>query len=79
MTEIERIKARIDTLFKENERIHITVTTSRPRIYLKDFPVVIKGVYPHVFRVEEIGVENPHCYTFQYTDLLTNDVKISEL
>ena len=79
MTAIEKIKARINQLFKENNAIHITITLSHPRIYLSDTPVIISGVYPHVFRVEEFGVENPKSYTLQYTDLLTNSVSIKEL
>ncbi len=79
MTAIEKIKTGICKLYEKGEVIHITITLTHPRINLKEAPAEIKGVYPHVFRVEEHGVPNPKGYTLQYTDLLTNNVKISEL
>lgn len=79
MTAIEKIKLKINNLFLKGDEIHITILLVRPRICLESTPVIIKGVYPHVFRVEETGVESPKSYTIQYTDLLTNNVKIDEL
>ena len=79
MTAIEKIQKRIKELYEAKTEIHITITLSHPRIYLNNAPAVIKGVYPHVFRVELLNCENKNSHTLQYSDLLTSSVKIEEL
>ncbi len=79
MTAIEKIKTRIKELYEQKCEVHITITLSHPRIYLNQAPVVITGVYPHVFRVEELNRETVKSHTLQYSDLLTSNVKIDEL
>ncbi len=79
MTAMERIKARVNELFLKGDEIHVSITLSHPRIHLDDATCVIKGVYPHIFMIEQVGVERPSNYSLQYTDLLTDCVKIKEL
>lgn len=79
MTAIERIKARVNELFLKGGEIHVSITLYHPRVYLNDAPFVIKGVYNHLFRIEEVGVSQPRIFTIQYTELLTEAVKIKEL
>ncbi len=78
MTAMEKIKARVKELFLLGDKIHVTITLSHPRIHLNDAPCIIKGVYPHIFVVEQIGADIPSSYSLQYTDLLTECVKIKE-
>lgn len=79
MTSLEDIKKRIMRLYKTDPNIHINVELQRPRISLKDRPVVIKGVYPHIFQIEEQGIAFPKRYTLQYADVLLNHIEIMEL
>ncbi len=50
MTSLDMIKSKIQKLYKTNLSIHINVATTNPKVNLKNEPVVIKGVYPHIFR-----------------------------
>ncbi len=79
MTAIEEIKERITALYNQRQRVHITINLSHPRINLNQTPVIITGVYPHVFRVEELYSEIKKSHTLQYNDLLTSNVRIDEL
>lgn len=79
MTAMERIKARVNELFLEGNEIHVSIILSHPRIHLENAVCVIKGVYPHIFMIEQIDLERPVSYSLQYTDLLTECVKIKEL
>ncbi len=46
---------------------------------LRNLPVEIKGVYPHMFQVEYCDEGNARQYMHQYSDLITKDVEIMEL
>lgn len=77
---LESIKADIKRLFDENPNIHIDVALSHPRLELENDPVVIKGVYPNVFRIEENSSStSPKCHTLQYADVLIGRIRILEL
>lgn len=79
MNAIEEIKSAIIHLYTTSPNIHINATMTHPKLVLKNAPAVIKGVYPNVFRVEEIGTAHPICHSFQYADILTKRVRIAEL
>lgn len=79
MTLLDIIKSGIERLYKTNPNIHINVTMSSPRINLKNEPVVIKGVYPHIFQIEEQSTGTSKRHTLQYTDVLMHRVEILEL
>ena len=55
MTSLNIIKSKIQRLYKTNPDIHINVAITSPKVNLKNEPVVIKGVYPHIFQIEERG------------------------
>ncbi|MBP3692397.1 MAG: hypothetical protein J6I80_04040 [Clostridia bacterium] len=77
---LESIKADIKRLFESDPNIHIDVALTHPRFELEGDPVVIKGVYPHVFRIEESSSSaQPKCHTLQYADVLIGRIKILEL
>ncbi len=80
MTSLDSIKNNIRRLYNTHPDIHINVSLSSPRISLTDEPVVITGVYPHVFQIEEQGSSLPRRrHTLQYTDVLTRRITIAEL
>ena len=57
----------------------MNVDISHPRLNLRDEPVLIKGVYPHIFRIEAYNSGSPQCHTLPYTDILTKQIEIVEL
>ncbi len=77
MTALDAIKEKVKKRYEADPRVHISIAISHPRVHLKDDPAVIKAVYPHVFRVEELG--SGACHTIQYADLLTGQIRIREL
>ena len=79
MTSLDIIKSKIQRLYKSNPNVHINVAITSPKINLKNEPVVIKGVYPHIFQIEEGSSRSPKCHTLQYTDVLLHHIDIVEL
>ena len=79
MNSLDIIKSKIQKLYKTNPNIHINVAITSPKINLKNESVVIKGVYSHIFQIEERGSGTPKCHTLQYTDVLLHHVEIAEL
>ncbi len=79
MTSLDNIRAKIKRLYETNPNIHMNVSMVNPRVTLKDEPVVIKGVYPHIFQIEEHSGGTPKSYIIQYADVLTGHIEISEL
>lgn len=80
MTILDIIRDRIHILYNTNPYIHVNVTLKRPhKTKLNNMPVVIKGVYPHMFQVEDNSEGVPKLYMHQYTDIVTKEVEILEL
>lgn len=79
MTSLDIIKIQIQKFYKENRSVHINAVLTASKVTLKDEPVLIKGVYPHIFRIEERSSGKPKCHTFQYTDVLLHHIEIAEL
>ena len=79
MNSIDIIKSRIKSLYETNPRIHVNVTISTPKINLRNRPVVLAGIYPHVFRIEDRANGKLEQYTLQYVDVLTKNIEIMEL
>ena len=80
MNVLDIIRDRIRILYKTNPNIHVNVTLKRPhKTKLNNLAVVIKGVYPHMFQVEDSseGVAKLHMHS--YTDIVTKEVEILEL
>ncbi len=80
MSVLDIIRDRIRILYKTNPNIHVNVTLKRPyKTKLNNLAVVIKGVYPHMFQVEDSseGVAKLHMHS--YTDIVTKEVEILEL
>ena len=79
MISLDRIKSKIYKLYETNPNVHINVSITSPKVNLKNEPVVIKGVYPHIFQIEERSCGFPKCYTLSYVDVFTRHVEIIEL
>ena len=79
MNALDAIKARIRDLYQTNPAIHINVSITKPKIQLRNEPVIIKGVYPHIFQIEEQSSGLPKMHTLQYADVLMHRIDILEL
>ncbi len=76
MTPLEKIKGRIEELYKSAPDIRMDVTLSRPRLNLRDAAATITAVYPHTFQIKEAESGKPHI--LQYTDILIGSIVIKE-
>lgn len=79
MASIESIKMQIERFYRSGRRIHITAQLSSPKAVLANAPARITGVYPRLFIIKEASSGTAKTHTFQYTDVLTGVVKISEM
>ena len=79
MSSLDTIKKKIQKLFATDPNIHVNVSINKPRIRLINEPAVIKGVYPHIFQIEEYSSGAAVCQSIQYNALLTGQVEIIEL
>lgn len=79
MTTLDKIKEKVQARFKLDPNVHVNVCLTHPKLQLENDVAVIKGVYPHVFRLEEYSTGKPQCHTLQYTDILINRIQIIEL
>ena len=80
MNVLDIIKNEIRKLYTTHPDIHVNVTLKRPhRKTLYHLPVVIWGVYPHMFQIEYHDGGTSRLYMHQYADILTKDIEILEL
>ena len=79
MASLDVIKNKIKELYETNPNIHINVAMTHPSISLQNEPVIIKGVYPHIFQIEERRSGFPKQHTLQYTEVLTKSIEILEM
>lgn len=79
MNTIDYIKKEIKALYEGQQKIHVNVTISHPKIDLKNDPAKITGVYSNIFRIEEYSSGTPASHTLKYTDLLTKQIEIDEI
>ena len=79
MYPLDRVKAQVKRRYETNPQIHLNVSLSRPRLSPQNTRAVIKGVYAHIFIIEENESGFPQCHTLQYADLLTGHIVILEL
>ncbi len=79
MPTLDAIRSKIKKLYETNPNIHINVNITSPRISLSSVSVIIKGVYPNLFRIQELDGDTSKTYTVQYKDVLMNRIEIIEL
>ena len=75
MSDLEEIRYRVQTQYRIEPRIHISVSIRRPKTVIENQEATITGVYRNIFQIEAHG----NCYTIQYADILTKNVSISEI
>ena len=76
MGTLDAIRKRILELYNTNPHIRINVVLTKPKINLNNTQVTIKGVYPHIFQIEEYTTGSPKSHTLQYNDILTGHIQI---
>lgn len=79
MTSLDLLRNKIKNLYEQDPNIHINIQMTSPRISLKNEPVIIKGVYPRIFKIEETTSGFHKSYTIQYAELITKQVEVLEL
>ena len=72
---VNDIRHGIQVLYRTNQDVHVSVSTNRPKINIKNQKARINAVYPNVFVIESNG----KLYTAQYVELITKDIQIPEL
>lgn len=76
---VNEIKIKIKEIFDKNPNIHVNVTTTRPRLTIRNAPAKITGVYPNLFVVEENSLGYVRRHSLQYADVLIKQVEILEM
>lgn len=79
METTETLRKKIQFLYEKNVPLHMDVSMTHPKIQIENAEVVIKDVYPYIFRVETTDTASPQCYTLQYADVMTGHIRITEL
>ncbi len=79
MSTEEKIIKQIKALYEANSIIHVDVSLSKPKFVIKNAEVRIRGVYPHIFQLEENTGARTICHTVQYTDVMIGNIVIQEL
>ena len=77
--ELQQIRQRISERYRSDPNIRINVSLRQPRLYLRDVPVKITGVYRHIFQVEEDSSGKPKRHALQYADVLTRDIELLDI
>lgn len=82
VSSLSDIRRKIQFLYRTNPNVHVNVSVRLPRTprqTLTDLPVVIKGVYPNVFQIEDNSSGKPKLYMHQYNEIATKEIEILEL
>ncbi len=79
MNTIDAARSQIQQLYRTHPDVHVNVVLRNPRSLLTNVPVVIKEVYPHVFKVEDRSAGLPRTYVHQYGEMITKEIEILEL
>lgn len=79
MSVMDWIRFRIRKLYETDPHIHMNVRITHPKVNMNSVPVVIKDVYPNLFRIEEDHNGQRRCHSIQYAEVLMGQVSIPEL
>lgn len=79
MNALDVIREKIQERYDTNPQIRINVSLTRPNIRLKNEPVTIKGVYPHIFMIEDQNGGANKTHSLQYSDVLIGSIEILDL
>lgn len=78
MNSLETIRNKMKLLYETDPHVRVNISLTHPKLSLKNDPVIIKGVYPHIFQIEERSSGVPKCHSLQYSDILTRHIEILE-
>ena len=79
MSQLDKIRNQVKDLYKKNPKIHMDVSLSSPKLILENAEATIKGVYPHIFQIEEMSEGKARRHSLQYSDIHTRHIVIREL
>ncbi len=80
MLTLIEIMEKVKELYLSNPNVHLDVSITKPKkLLLKNTPATITGVYRHIFQVVESTEGIQRIHTLQYSDILTQQIKIYEL
>ena len=87
METTETLRKKIQFFYDNHVPLHMDVSLTHPKIEVVNAEVIIKDVYPYIFRVETaprastpaVDEAAPQCYTLQYADIMTGHIRIAEL
>lgn len=75
LADVDAVKSHVEEYYRSGKALTINVSIKRPRVELNAVKVYVRGVYPHIFRIE---TENKENYSLQYIDILTGKIEIIE-
>ena len=78
MTQTDFVKSKIAKLYKTNPNIHIQYAALAPRGAAESIPATIKGVYRHIFQIEESSSGKVRKHTVQYSEVIMRRIVIEE-
>ncbi len=79
MNSVENVRSKIQHLYRTHPEVHMSINLKNSRLHPDNMSVVIKGVYPNVFRVEDNTSGIQKFYTYQYNKIVTKEIVILEL
>lgn len=82
LSSLTDIRNKVQFLYRTHPNVHVNVHVRHPRMprqTLTDLPVVIKGVFPNVFQIEDTSTGIPKLYMHQYNEIATKEIEIIEL
>ncbi len=72
----DEIRAKIQRIFEKNPNIRMNVNLRKPKLVLVNASAVIKGVYPHIFQIEETSNGRLRTHTLKYTDIISGQIEV---
>lgn len=78
-TSLSAVKLKVKDLYQTKTQLHVDLNSKSKHKHLTNISAAITGVYPNLFTVVLLENGTEKHYTFQYADLLTNDITIKEL
>ena len=82
LSSLTDIRSKVQFLYKTHPNVHVNVQVRYPRTprqTLAGIPVVIKGVFPNVFQIEDTSSGIPKLYMHQYNEIATKEIEIIEM
>ncbi len=82
LSSLTDIRRKVQFLYKTHPNVHVNVQVRYPRTSrqnLAGIPVVIKGVFPNVFQIEDTSSGIPKLYMHQYNEIATKEIEIIEM